>query len=94
MAWFLKSASAPEEDLARCQILPPRWRRSPKKKGNMRYPVAMISRVAVHRAKIRHASEPQTDRSASTRENTSESRPLASNWWRRAAGKSSTVAGE
>ncbi len=32
MAWFLKSASTPEEDLARCQILPPRWRRSPKTK--------------------------------------------------------------
>ena len=31
-AWFMKSASSPEEDLARCQILPPRWRRSPKKK--------------------------------------------------------------
>ena len=33
MAWLLKSASSPEEDLARCRILPPRWRRSPKKKG-------------------------------------------------------------
>ncbi len=34
MAWFLKSASTPEEDLAGCQILPPRWRSSPRTKGS------------------------------------------------------------
>jgi hypothetical protein len=33
IAWFLQSASTREEDLARCQILPPGWRRSPKKKA-------------------------------------------------------------
>ena len=32
MAWFVKAASAPAEDSARCRIQPPRWRRSPQEK--------------------------------------------------------------